>query len=251
MSALKPFLTTLVLPPAGPLLLLAACLWLSRSLAYRKTAMWLGWSGLALLWLLSCQACGVWLFDKLLQPHPLPALAQISQTQAIVVLGGGVRPGNRALGLPHELTLEAHERLLAGARLARHTGLPLAFSGGQGWLQQAPSPNEAEVASTLLWQDHGLKFRWLESASRDTQENAEMTARLLHADHVRQIALVTQAWHMQRSVRHFEAAGFKVLPVPVGIPRGTGSPWLDLLPSAQGLGLSRQVLREWLGLRLT
>ena len=68
---------------------------------------------------------------------------------------------------------------------------------------------------------------------------------------VQRIALVTQSWHLPRSVRNFEEAGFKVVPVPTGIPRGTGSPWLDALPSAQGLGLSRQVLREWLGLRLT
>jgi uncharacterized SAM-binding protein YcdF (DUF218 family) len=175
----------------------------------------------------------------------------MAATQAIVVLGGGVRPGDSARQIPDELTLEAQERVLAGARLAKLTRLPLAFSGGQGWGHQGPHPSEAEVASQVLWQDHGLKFQWLEAGSRDTRENARMTATLLLPENVQHIALVTQSWHLPRSVRNFEEAGFKVVPVPTGIPRGTGSPWLDALPSAQGLGLSRQVLREWLGLRLT
>ncbi|MEN9329919.1 MAG: hypothetical protein RLZZ484_1107 [Pseudomonadota bacterium] len=251
MSALKPLLTALVLPPAGPLLLLAAGLWLGRISERRRVASRLCWAAVAMLWLLSCQSVAVGL-SRFLLPSFLPASpAQVATTQAIVVLGGGVRPGDRARQIPDELALEAHERVLEGARLARDTRLPLAFSGGQGWGVQGQSPNEAEVASQVLWQDHGLKFQWLEAGSRDTRENAQMTAKLLLPQNIQHIALVTQSWHLPRSVRNFEEAGFKVLPVPTGIPRGSGSPWLDALPSAQGLSLSRQVLREWLGLRLT
>jgi uncharacterized SAM-binding protein YcdF (DUF218 family) len=251
MSALKPFLTALVLPPAGPLLLLAAGLWLAQRTDRRRGAMRLCWGALALLWLLSCQSVAVGLSHLLLPNFLPPSLPQVAATQAIVVLGGGVRPGDSARQIPDELTLESHERVLAGARLAKLTHLPLVFSGGQGWGQLGSNPIEAQVASQVLWQDHGLKFQWLEAGSRDTRENAQMTAQLLLPQNVRHITLVTQSWHLPRSVRNFEEVGFKVLPLPTGIPRGTGSPWLDALPSGQGLSLSRQVLREWLGLRLT
>lgn len=251
MSAIKPLLTALILPPAGPLLLLAAGLWLGRHAPRRRLASRLCWAAVAMLWLLSCQTVAVGLSQLLLPSFMPPSPAQMAATQAIVVLGGGVRPGDSTRQIPDELTLEAQERVLAAARLAKLTRLPLAFSGGQGWGHQGPHPNEAEVASQVLWQDHGLKFQWLEAGSRDTRENAQMTATLLLPENVQHIALVTQSWHLPRSVRNFEEAGFKVVPVPTGIPRGTGSPWLDVLPSAQGLGLSRQVLREWLGLRLT
>ncbi len=251
MSDLKPLLTALVLPPAGPLLLLATGLWLGRHASRRRVASVTAWAALGMLWLLSCQSVAVGLCHLLLPSFDPPSLARVSEAQAIVVLGAGVRPGDMARRIPDELTLEAQERVTAGARLAKITHLPLAFSGGQGWGHQAPAPTEAEVASQVLWQDHGLKFQWLEARSRDTRENALMSAELLLPQNVQHIALVTQAWHLPRSVRNFEAAGFKVLPVPTGIPRGTGSRWLDALPSGQGLNLSRQVLREWLGLRLT
>lgn len=251
MSALKPLLTALVLPPAGPLLLLAVGMWLGRRATRRRLASGLCCSALALLWLLSCQSVAVALSEFLLPSFASPMLAQVSQAQAIVVLGGGVRPGDKLRHIPDELTLETQERVAAGARWAKASQRPLAFSGGQGWGQQGQSPNEADVASQVLWQDHGLKFQWLEASSRDTRENAQRTAQLLLPQDVRHIALVTQSWHLPRSVRNFEEAGFKVLPVPVGIPRGTGAVGLDALPSGQGLSLSRQVLREWLGLRLT
>lgn len=251
MSALKPLLTALVLPPAGPLLLLATGLWLGRRAEHRRLASGLSCSALALLWLLSCQSVAVGLSQFLLPSFSPPSLAQVNETQAIVVLGGGIRPGDKRRQIPDELTLEAQERVAIGARWAKASQRPLAFSGGQGWGQQGQSPSEADVASQALWQDHGLKFQWLEADSRDTRENAQMTARLLLPQDVRHIALVTHSWHLPRSVRNFEEAGFKVLPVPVGIPRGTGAVWLDALPSGQGLSLSRQVLREWLGLRLT
>ncbi len=251
MSALKPFLTTLVLPPAGPLLLLAAGLWLGRRSDRRRLAMRLCWAALALLWLLSCQSVAVGLSRFLLPSFLPPSLPQVAATQAIVVLGGGIRPGDGARQIPDELTLETLERVQMGARWAKASHRPLVFSGGQGWGHQGSNPNEAQVASQVLWHDHGLKFQWLEAGSRDTRENAQMTAQLLLPQNVQHIALVTQSWHLPRSVRNFEEAGIKVLPVPTGIPRGTGSPWLDALPSGQGLSLSRQVLREWLGLRLT
>jgi uncharacterized SAM-binding protein YcdF (DUF218 family) len=68
---------------------------------------------------------------------------------------------------------------------------------------------------------------------------------------VQHIALVTHGWHMPRSQKHFEEAGFKVLPAPTGLIRPLERPLLEWLPSAHGLTASRQVLREWLALRMS
>jgi uncharacterized SAM-binding protein YcdF (DUF218 family) len=246
---LKPLLTALVLPPAGPLLLAALGLLLA---AWR----WRGalvLTGLAVisLWLLSCQAVAVHLADGLLRHTPALAPATLAgkKLQAIVVLGGGIRRSAPEYGLAQP-SAETADRLRYGIFLARASGLPLAFSGGVGWSnagQDAPTEASAAVrfAST---QGHAL--RWTESQARDTAENAARLKALLQPEGVRRIALVTHAWHMQRSQAHFERAGFVVVPAPMGFVTAADRPLLDWLPSGHGLTASRQVLREWLALQV-
>jgi uncharacterized SAM-binding protein YcdF (DUF218 family) len=55
---------------------------------------------------------------------------------------------------------------------------------------------------------------------------------------------------MPRSQALFEKAGLQVLPAPMGFVLPSERPLLEWLPSARGLTASRQVLREWLALRL-
>jgi uncharacterized SAM-binding protein YcdF (DUF218 family) len=52
---------------------------------------------------------------------------------------------------------------------------------------------------------------------------------------------------MQRSVMLFEAAGFEVLPAPMGYIQPIMRWDTDYLPSANGLKASNWVLHEWLG----
>jgi uncharacterized SAM-binding protein YcdF (DUF218 family) len=62
--------------------------------------------------------------------------------------------------------------------------------------------------------------------SRDTRENALRSFALLSPQGITRIALVTHDWHMQRSKMLFEAAGFQVLPAPMGYiqpPRALGN----------------------------
>jgi uncharacterized SAM-binding protein YcdF (DUF218 family) len=96
----------------------------------------------------------------------------------------------------------------------------------------------------------GLRLKWSDDRSRDTEENARATAALLQADGIRRIALVTHSTHMPRSVLQFEAAGFEVLPTPMGAVLARSRAVLEWLPSARGLWASQDVLREWLGLQV-
>jgi uncharacterized SAM-binding protein YcdF (DUF218 family) len=45
-------------------------------------------------------------------------------------------------------------------------------------------------------------------------------------------------------------AGFEVLPAPTRMPLPRARRALEWVPSSEGLTLSRQVLREWLGLQV-
>ena len=252
--ALKPILTTLVLPASSGLLaVLVLLVWAWRQNARAQGRLPIALAGITtlLMWFLSCQAVAIWLSVHLLpQVSPItPESLKRQHVQAIVVLGGGVDNAAWEYDGP-TLSPDAMSRLLYAVHLARVTHLPMAYTGGIGWGGQSRQTSEAEVAALALTRLGAPALRWQESLSRDTRENALLTAALLKNDGISHIALVTHAWHMPRSVRQFEAAGLQVTPAPMGFIRGDASPLLQWLPSGKGLRDTGWVIREWLGLLL-
>ena len=255
-EAWKPLLSVLVLPPV-PLLLLV--LWGAWRLARRRAAGWAAvWLGLAALWATCTPALGDALINALTTPPPALTAAERAALvgaphTAIVVLGAGrklLAPEYAAADLK-PLTLE---RLRYGLWLARQTRLPVAYSGGLGYGSPA-GPSEAAVAGQIAQRDFGQTLRWAEARSRDTNENAQYTVALLHADGIRQIVLVTHDFHQRRALAAFERAmrasgvAIRLVPAPVGLRPDLGpdvSPG-DYLPSAEGFALTRLALHEWLG----
>ncbi|MEO7547918.1 MAG: YdcF family protein, partial [Ramlibacter sp.] len=240
---LKPILTALAVPPAGPLLLALLGLVLVRR--------WLGriliFLGIGSLWLLSCNAVAVWLAAALLSypPPATPERMKAADIQAIVILGGGVLPQAPEYGQPQPTALTL-ERLRLGVWMARQTGKPLAFSGGVGWAAAGTgAATEGAVAERVLRDEYGLLLQWNESESRDTAENAQLLWKKMQPSAMVRIALITDAWHVPRAALEFRRAGFEVLPAPTGFAVPREQPLLEWLPSAHGLAMSRQVLREW------
>lgn len=138
----------------------------------------------------------------------------IEQGQAIVILSAGRRLEYNEKGAvvsshPSPFT---YERIFAGARLAKSSGLPIMVSGGAG---DGRDPTEARVLKDILESDFGLKVTWMEDKSRNTVENATFSARILLPLNMRKIVLVTSAFHMRRALRLFERAGFEVIPISV------------------------------------
>ena len=123
----------LVLPPIGPLALAVA----GAALLGRRPRLGraLLWSGLALLVALSTSVVAGGLL-RLVNDSPPVTLAQARSAQAIVILGGGVRPNAREYGgdTVGRLTLD---RVRYGALVARATGLPVLVTGGAA---HAPRP---------------------------------------------------------------------------------------------------------------
>lgn len=241
---LKPILTALVLPPAGPLLL--ALLGLALAARRRRTGMALALLGIVLALALSTNGMAQWLARHLVPPVAAAQPQDLQRVQAVVVLGGGVWPQAPEYGTPQpsESTLV---RLRYGVRLARQTGKPLAFAGGAGWGGADPAVTEGTVARRMLQEDYGLALRWMDDRSRDTAENAARMAELAGRDGVRRIALVTDAVHMARAAAAFRRAGFEVVPAPTDFPRPRRGSLLEWLPSTDGIATCRHVLREWLG----
>lgn len=268
LGELKPLLAALALPPTLPLLMvLAGALLAWAGPGSRRQGSMKGVRGGRLqrlglvsvllgaggLWLLSCNAVAVWLARTALPHVTVLSPADAAQlkakgVQAVVVLGGGVLPDAPEYGKAQPSAPTA-ARLRYGFFLAKASGLPLAFAGGVGWAAAGTEmPSEASTAVHMA-KDNGLAFRWLDADSRDTAENADHIRALLKPAGVEHIALVTHGWHMPRSQKHFEEAGFQVVPAPTGLIRPLERPALEWLPSAHGLTASRQVLREWLALR--
>jgi uncharacterized SAM-binding protein YcdF (DUF218 family) len=248
---LKAALRAVLLPPAGPLLVALAGVWLMRRrpVAGRRLVI----AGVALGWLLSTYLVAS-LLNRQVESGQRPLDVQRWEAardgpappRAIVVLGGGAvvdgpfEPRRERL---HGRTLE---RVVAGARLARATGLPLLVSGGRpDWLVSS----EAELMRRVLEDDLGVPVRWVESGSRDTAENASMSAAMLRANGIGSIVLVTHAYHMARSQRAFERAGLVVLAAPHDW-RGGRAEWpelRDLLPNAQAGELAWLAVHELVG----
>lgn len=244
---LKPILTALVLPPAGPLLLLL--LGLVVATRRKATGLLLAFVALSLAWASSTMGVALALSRVLLPEVVAVQPEALRPVQAIVVLGGGVVPQAAEYGVaqpgPHTL-----HRIRYGVWLARQTGKPLAFAGGLGWAAAGVhQASEGGVARRVLQEEYGLQPRWVDDRSRDTSENAARMAELLAPERIRHIALVTDATHMERAAAAFRAAGFQVLPAPTHFPVASQRDLLLWLPSASGVEWNRQLVREWLARR--
>jgi uncharacterized SAM-binding protein YcdF (DUF218 family) len=232
---LKTLLKDLILPPAGPLLLaLLGLVLLKRRAVLARIFLILG---VGSLWLLSTPIVSDAL-TRLVERYPSLDLQQAANAQAIVILGGG---GQRVLA-PEYLGPAAEplllERLSYGAYLAQKTGLPVLVTG---------FAVEARAMHDTLQRNFGLEARWTDTEAYDTFQNARNTARILKADGLHRIVLVTRDTHMWRSVQEFEEAGLEVVPAPAGMLANRDFGILRCLPNPDALLRSHAAIYEMVG----
>jgi uncharacterized SAM-binding protein YcdF (DUF218 family) len=231
---LKSVARTLILPPSG--LLLVALVGL---LLYRRRPK-LGGTlvvvGVVLLWVLSTPWVANGL-QRMVERCPPLDLSHPVNAQAVVILGGGtVRFAPEYAGPAAEF--QTLERLNYGAYVAHRTSLPVLVTGSGG---------EADAMRATLLRDFGITTRWFENRAGDTFENARFSARLLRADGVTRIILVTNSAHEWRAVQEFMAAGLEVVPAPVGTLRPKKLNALSFVPSAEGMVRSHAAVYEMIG----
>jgi uncharacterized SAM-binding protein YcdF (DUF218 family) len=110
------------------------------------------------------------------------------------------------------------------------------------------SGSEAEMMARVLRDEMGVPVRWIENASDNTAQNAQFSAKILHAAGVKKIALVTDALHMPRARRAFEQFGMTVQPAPTVFTTTEHVSLRAWLPGWKGVYVSHYALHEWLGL---
>lgn len=237
LSLLKYFL----LPPAINVLLIVAGLVIGK----RRRALGIGMVslGLATLLLLSTPWFSYWLRQGL-EPYNPPSEEALERAEAIVILGGGrdyTAPEFPWLDAPNNATWR---RLGYGAWLARKTQLPILVTGGR--MHDEPFA-EATLMANALRESFGLEATWVETRSRNTAENALLSAPLLRDAGVQSLLLVSQAWHLPRAVPEFIRAGFQVVPAPTEFASAPPSGLVGWIPRAYYLRHSAQALHERLG----
>jgi uncharacterized SAM-binding protein YcdF (DUF218 family) len=174
--------------------------------------------------------------------------ADLTGYTGVVVLGGALEPGYLAQDHAQALLGESAERMTAAVALAqRHPNLRVVFTGGEGQLFGS-GPSEAERAARFF-ASMGVdanRITW-EAASRNTYENAVLSAKVPGVDVRQRWLLLTSAWHMPRAMGSFEKAGWNVTAYPVDHRTALTTPWSQY---ALHLGAAKWqlVLREWLGL---
>lgn len=231
---LKSLARTLILPPAS--LLIVGVIGLLLMPRRRRLGVALIVISLGSLWACATPAVSDVLMHFAERYPPLDPSKPVD-AQAIVILGGGgVRMAPEYGGWAAEA--DALERVSYGAFLARRTGLPILVSGTSA---------EAQGMSTTLVRDLGVRVRWAENRSGDTYENALFSARILEADGIHRILLVTSSPHEWRAAREFTGAGLEVVPAPVGSDTRRYYDAMAFVPSAYGLRRSSAALYELIG----
>lgn len=237
----KDLLVILLLPPGNGLLLVC----LAGLFRRRRWAFGLAAFGTALLILQSLPPVAGALMASL-EARAGPAIAGKDGAEAIVVLSGGLQTDAPEYG-GDTAGARTLLRLRYGALLAHRFELPLLVAGGR---PINATRTEAAVMADILANEFAVKVRWQETQSRNTAENAVLSAALLRAAGIRRVVLVTQAFHMPRAVRLFRAAGIEVVPAPTNFMAAGRSSFapLDFLPQVSAMQNSYCALHEWLGM---
>ncbi len=227
-------------------LLVSACLILPRKpvLGRRIAA-----AALTILLVLGWQPIPEWAIRELESSYTeFSPQANLKDFVGVIVLGGGTEIGYVAQAHGQPLLTNAAERLTAPvAMLRRNPHLRLVYTGGEGeWLGVGPS--EAERAR-MFFDSMGVPLQQVayESVSRNTYENAVLTAQLPNMDKTHRWLLVTSAFHMPRSMATFTKIGWNVTAYPVDFRTGRDTPWTRY-SLRDGVANWQLLLHERLGL---
>ncbi len=228
----------------GLLLLIAAavCGWLRATWWSRTLVL------LSLVWFTfwSLPSTTLWIGGSLERDYPPVALADVKPADAILVLGGSMTPRIGAMGYPE--LYNGADRLWHAARLYRAGKAPLIIFSGVG---------EGSGAKQFLLDlgVPGKDFLW-EEKSRNTVENIRFSKAICEEKKMAKVLLVTSAFHMRRSLRTCELAGFDVVPAATDhevlarreARKADGGGFLSWLPSPECFYMNNVYAKEYIGL---
>ena len=215
------------------------------------------WVALGLLLLQGWQPLPQFGIRQLESRYPVPQNLDLKKFEGVVVLGGALESAYvwqapDLNGRPQAQLNSAAERMTTPISLLKaHPNLKLVFTGGEGLILTS-GRTESELAQ-IFYQDMGLmdlpqadQRLYFEAASRNTHENAVLSAQLPGIDITKPWLLVTSAFHMPRSMAVFQKAGWNVTPFAVDFRAGSRTPWTAY--SLKGGANDWEILlHEWIG----
>jgi uncharacterized SAM-binding protein YcdF (DUF218 family) len=182
--------------------------------------------------------------------------AELPTAEAIVVLGGGVRPESPPR--PWVDLAEAGDRVLYGARLYQAGKAPiLILSGGRIEWKGGGPPESADMAK--LAEAMGVPSSAIvqDPTSLNTYENAVNVRKILAERQINRVLLVTSAMHMPRSLLIFQKQGIEAIAAPTDflvteqdLREPESSPQaviLNSIPDADYLQQLTRALKEYVG----
>lgn len=177
-------------------------------------------------------------------------LVRAADCQAIVILSGGTKEYAPEYDEGQTSGVSSLVRIRYGVKLARELNIPILVTGGTGFGadREARLP-EAELMAIALRDQFQLPAKWVETESRNTRENGHFSKQLLAAEGINNIVLVTQSFHMKRSVEVFAGLGFNVVPAPTEFHGYLVSPlsFRSYIPRISDFQVSASVMSEVLG----
>lgn len=245
------FMRELIYPFVTPMGLFAGAFVVSILLMvrFRKLALALIVVSTLALLALSTKLVGHHLYSRLEKVHPPVAIETFASADYIVLLGG-------SLGVPESprVALEfgmIGDRLLQAKRLYEADKAPkIVVVGGNAEPEHNVRTEAFYMAELLIEMGVPRADLIFEDQSRDTRENASLTAALFENAAELDIILVTSAFHMPRAYRLFSDAGFgSVVPASadIYIPDRKGRLWTRLIPSSTGIALSSNAIHNMIG----
>jgi len=153
-----------------------------------------------------------------------PANPALTRGDGIIVLGGS-EDARRSAYWDQVQINGAGERFTAALALARRfPTAKIIFTGGNGSLTDAFGAGvSGSTVARRYFYEQGIPARrlMLESASRNTAENARLTFALVQPKPGQRWVLITSAFHMPRAMRSFERTGWTgLIPYPVDFRSG-------------------------------
>ena len=241
MLLLNSFVTLLIAPLGTALLTWALAVVLSLR-GRKRSAQVLAVLAFVWLWCWSTALASHWIRGQLEGSYPPLPLAAVPAAQAVVVLGGTMDPPDALRPWPN--LGQAADRVWHASRLFASGKAPVVLLSGGSDLSKSSQPEALGMRQFML--DLGVPASALltEEFSRNTRQNAEMSAKLLRERGIQKVLLVTSALHMRRAVQLFEQQGLEVHAVATDHEVGNSNGRLPWLPDANSRDGSARAFKE-------
>lgn len=188
------------------------------------------------------------LLNNLEKQYPQQPMSSIPKADAIVVLGGSLRPPT----YPRKTSqiTNSSDRFWYAAKLYKAgKAKTIVLTGGNVFPDPSIKSEAFYIKKILLSLGIPEKAILLEESSRTTEENAFFSTQLLEKHNFKKVLLVTSAMHMPRAMKLFDSPELTITPCSADVyisPSSTPNV-LSWIPNAKAFSVSTLALHEYYG----